>query len=125
MKQKGHVLKKVIAGIAVALVSFAVLFEAPVIKSQAVAFNSYDPASDIDYTNGEAKNVVLTRKKTDKHTVAYELTDYRITRNATIWVSMNVKFDNPWSWGIKFRNIDAKTSFSLFPSSRFLSAKLL
>jgi len=74
----------------------------------AVVEKVYNPVEDIDYTSGEGANVVLRHKKDEKAVAKYEIEDSRITRNATLWMSMSVKFDNPWSWGIRLRNVTCK-----------------
>lgn len=72
----------------------------------ASAYKKYNAATDIDYTNGEGKNVVLTHtEKKEAELASYEINDSRLTRNATFYMSMNVKFSKSWSWAIQLRNV--------------------
>lgn len=94
------------AVVALAVIIFAVTCSCLLtIGVSAVSVREYNSAEDIDYTMGEGAKTVLTHKKDEKTTAQYEISDSRITRNATVWMSMSVKFDNPWSWGIRLRNV--------------------
>ena len=76
---------------------------------KAASFPVYQAGRDIDYTGGEGAEVELTHKREEEGVVAsYELNDTRLTRNATYYMSMNVKFDNSHSWVIRLRNVTCK-----------------
>lgn len=76
---------------------------------QAAAVRSFQKGTDIDYTGGEGERVILKHKESETGTIAsYEVNDTRLTRNATFYMSMKVKFDNSHSWAIRLRNVTCK-----------------
>lgn len=81
----------------------------PAVEVQAAAFPVYQAGKDIDYTDGEGAGVELTHRRDEEAvTASYELNDTRLTRNATYYMSMQVKFDNSHSWVIRLRNVTCK-----------------
>ena len=75
----------------------------------AVTLPVFNSKTDINYSGEEGSNVFLTHKKADSaQTVSYYVDDYSITRNATIYLSVNAKFTNSESWGIRLRNVSCK-----------------
>lgn len=81
----------------------------PAIDAQAASLPVYQAGKDIDYTDGEGAEVELTHKREEEAIIAsYEVNDTRLTRNATYYMSMQVKFDNSHSWVIRLRNVTCK-----------------
>ena len=80
------------------------------VNTYAASFRAYNSATDIDYTDGEGKGIVLTHQKKDGGSVvaSYEVDDTRLTRNATYYMSMKAKFSNSESWVIRLRNVTCK-----------------
>ena len=81
------------------------------VNTYAASFRAYNSATDIDYTDGEGKGIVLTHQKKDGGSVvaSYEVDDTRLTRNATYYMSMKAKFSNSESWVIRLRNVTCTT----------------
>lgn len=70
----------------------------------ASAYQQYNSSKHIEYTNGEGSKAVVKHKENDPEVASYELTDTRITRNATIYMSMKVNLKKSWAWGIQLRD---------------------
>lgn len=106
MKVKVQSLCRWFLGLALALC----ILVSPMLSKDAHAADvrSFQEATDIDYTNGEGKQVVLTHQKDEKQVASYEINDTRLTRNASFYMSMKVKFDNSHSWAIRLRNVTCK-----------------
>lgn len=102
--RKKTVLCRILAGV---FILCFLLQSLPVTEVAASNFPVYEAGKDIDYTGGEGAEVELTHKK-DEPNVSYEVNDTRLTRNATFYMSMQVKFTNSHSWGIRVRNVTCK-----------------
>lgn len=103
-KVTSKTLDRVIAlALIICLVS-GISFAGNVSDVPASAYQSYNASKDIDYTDGEGAKVVLTHKENAPEVASYELTDTRLTRNATVYMSMKVNFKKSWAWGIQLRD---------------------
>lgn len=106
MKTNAHIWLKRISILVIA--TCLLLSPLETMVTQAAAFRAYDSKKDIDYTNGKGKDVVLTHYDGENKTAKYELSDSRLTRNATYYMSMQVKFTRSHSWFIRLRNASCK-----------------
>lgn len=76
--------------------------------AEAASARTYDSTKDVDYTGGEGAGIVLEHQGEGTPTAAYEVNDSRLTRNATFYMSMQVKFTKSHSWVIRLRNASCK-----------------
>ena len=74
----------------------------------ASAYKFYDASKDIDYTDGKGADVVLRHKENAQEEATYEISDTRLTRNATVYMSMKVNFKKSWAWGIQLRDASCR-----------------
>ncbi len=98
-------LKKVCA---LAIVMCFVLSPWETMHADAASARSFDSTKDVDYTGGEGAGIVLEHKGEGTPTATYEVNDSRLTRNATFYMSMQVKFSKSHSWVIRLRNASCK-----------------
>lgn len=102
---KCSIIKKFFSFMLITGISCLIFMATNQISIFASAYPKYDTKTDIEYTNGEGKKVNLKHKEKEESVkVSYELTDSRITRNATVYMSMKVKFKKSWSWVITLRD---------------------
>lgn len=74
----------------------------------AASARTYDSTKDVDYTGGEGAGIVLEHQGEGTPAATYEVSDSRLTRNATFYMSMQVKFSKSHSWVIRLRNASCK-----------------
>ena len=77
-------------------------------RVDAASARTYDSTKDIDYTGGEGAGIVLEHQGEETPEASYEVHDSRLTRNATFYMSMQVKFHKSHSWVIRLRNASCK-----------------
>lgn len=81
-----------------------------ILHTDAAGCEKYNAKTDVDYTDGKGADVVLEHKEEQggSVTASYAVDDTRLTRNATYYMSMKVKFSNSHSWAIRLRNVTCK-----------------
>lgn len=112
---KNKIIKKSTSWLVLLLVIGFVISPFQVVYVNAASCESFNVKTDIDYTGGKGADIELkhTEQEGGAVTASYTLDDTRLTRNASYYMSMRVKFSNSHSWAIRVRNVtcemDGKT----------------
>ena len=104
-----HKLKYKITAIIVAIfVTASCLFDKP-INTSALATPDFVSRRDINYAGNDGEKLYLTHKRNEPDINAtYWVENSALTRNATFYISINARFTNSESWGVRLRNVSCK-----------------